>query len=366
MRLTFYIGGNYGLSMSKSLNLWMDYIDSLSNGTKGLYTRRLSELMEHLGVETHDQLYELQLRCIRSDDPRDRQTLENRVVNVVNMVVREGRLKGSSARDYVKAVSSFMKAMGIPFKVDHKRLPKFSTLGRRIILRDQIRTLYEQPGTEFWERNRAMTMFLKDSGLRISDVCRYNVCDYLDARTVKHERGTFRDMGVIATQKTGENAFVFIGPEACEAVDAYLDKRKPMVNEPLFTTRSGTRITSDALTMLYMRLSDRLLDGERIGAHSFRKFHQTQLEAAGVPANWIKRYQGRKIVDSTGAYSHPEDVPGQLLDTYIQNYDALRIYGEQNGKVKKLEAKIEEMESLKAEVAMLRKLVMDKLKNEAS
>jgi integrase len=333
--------------MSKSRDLWMDYTESLGKDTRALYFRRLAEAMEYIGVKDHDELYGLQLQCLKSDDPRDRQTLENKVVNLVNQVVRDGRLKGSSARDYVKAMSSFMKAMGLPFHVDSKRLPKFSNLGRKIILREQIRVIYEKPGTEFWHRNRALTMFLKDSGLRISDVRRYNVCDYLDAPTFQHETGTFKDMGAIATQKTSEYAYVYLGPETVEAVDAYLEQRKAGAHEPLFLDRDGKRMTSDALTQLFMRLSERLLDGDRIGAHSFRKFQQTQLEAAGVNGNWIKRYQGRKVKDSTGVYSNPQDIPGQLLETYIEHYDALKVYEVKQALEKRIEERDDEVQQLR-------------------
>ena len=110
---------------------------------------------------------------------------------------------------------------------------------------------------------------------------------------------------------------------------------------------------------------------------------ELMMESAGIPLNWIKRYQGRKVSDSTGPYSNPQDIPDKLIQTYIQGYDSLRLYTEtrefeavkqelsqykmesdqqrlsNNGKVNELEAQIAQLS------AALTK-VMDKLEKHES
>ncbi|MCW4049288.1 MAG: hypothetical protein NWE89_06070 [Candidatus Bathyarchaeota archaeon] len=49
-----------------------------------------------------------------------------------------------------------------------------------------------------------------------------------------------------------------------------------------------------------------------------------------MPKNYIAKLQCKKINDTTAAYSNPQDLPytdkENLTNTYIQNYDSLRIF----------------------------------------
>lgn len=55
-------------------------------------------------------------------------------------------------------------------------------------------------------------------------------------------------------------------------------------------------------TALFLRLSNKLPGGGfKLSAHSFRKYHNTQLEAAGMNTNWIKNLQGKSHYE----YSDP-------------------------------------------------------------
>ena len=74
------------------------------------------------------------------------------------------------------------------------------------------------------------------------------------------------------------------------------------------------------------------------------------LESAGIPLNWIKRYQGRKVSDSTGPYSNPQDIPNNLIDTYIRGYDFLRVFTEE----RELEVVKQELNQYKVETDILR------------
>jgi len=97
--------------------------------------------------------------------------------------------------------------------------------------------------------------------------------------------------------------------------------------------------------MIY-KLARKLEDSERISAHSLRKHFQTSLEAAGVAKNWIGKFQGRIVGDSSGVYSKPEET-GQLSEAYVSHYDTLRIFGVEASaqKVQEAEARIAELEA---------------------
>jgi predicted ATP-grasp superfamily ATP-dependent carboligase len=100
------------------------------------------------------------------------------------------------------------------------------------------------------------------------------------------------------------------------------------------------------------------------------------LESSGVAKNWIGKYQGRIVGDSSRAYSQPEDVEGTLTKAYIDAYDSLRIFGgqvstqqldEQAQRINDLEARLEEAvekakrtSSVEARLARLEKLLEER------
>ncbi|GAH99941.1 unnamed protein product, partial [marine sediment metagenome] len=61
-------------------------------------------------------------------------------------------------------------------------------------------------------------------------------------------------------------------------------------------------------------------DFAKISAHSFRKFHRSMLEGAGMPEAWVKKLQGK----AASVYSQPEKT-GHFTGKYIQWYHALRL-----------------------------------------
>jgi hypothetical protein len=65
------------------------------------------------------------------------------------------------------------------------------------------------------------------------------------------------------------------------------------------------------------------LQGENVSAHSIRKYHQTMLEASGMPDTWIALIQGRKIADSRRAYTRPTNE--QLIEAYKEAYPELAL-----------------------------------------
>lgn len=196
-------------------------------------------------------------------------------------------------------------------------------------------------------------MFGKDSGIRISDIALLDVMDYIDALDLVNEYGEpFKEFLPKHTKKTGSLAHIVIGPEAIKHVDEYLDERKKAgtygEDTPLFLMQGGSRFTSGALTQMFKRMANKLgKDGKKRSAHSLRKFHQTMCESS-MAKNWVKKLQGRTISDSTGVYSQPEFLPGELSGAYMSGYDKLRVLGVGEEKRDKL------VISLKAEVNALK------------
>lgn len=317
----------YSLDMGKSLKIWMSELDKLAPNTKKTYLRGVRQFLEYLDTD-HEGLYNLKLEDMKSQDPRDMRRVERELSQFMFKQMNEGGLAPQTAKRTGIAVTHFMRTMGFSFSLMRNEWTRGESQGQRLVLKDQIKTMYEYASAWNRERNRALIMIAKDTGLRISDVSALDVEDYLDARSVKHEGEEFKEFKPIVTKKTKAIAYSIIGPESIQALDTYLESRSAKRGEPLFVDDKGKRMNVTAMSEQFRRFSDYLEDSSKISAHSYRKYHETMLETAGIPLNWIKRYQGRKVSDSTGPYSNPQQIPDKLLNTYMENYHVLRLFTE--------------------------------------
>ncbi len=308
-------------SETKAMRVWIAQLDTQSESTKIIYLRSLEAFLRRFKIEDGEILYRMKLNDLKSEDSRDRLQIEGMVKSFMAEKVKGGSAP-ASASQVGKAVNSFFKAQNLPFMLRRGDYPKGIGPGRRIINREQIAKIFDQVGAEFRLRNRALIMVLKDSGLRISDVVALDVEAYREAQTVKDENGeVFKVLDPLMTKKAKVAAFVHLGPESVKAVDDYLKDR---TEGPLFVDRFGKRMGITATSIQFDRLC-KGLGVSRIGAHSFRKFHFTGLETAGMPQNWIKLLEGKNLGQSIGAYSHPEE-NGELTRSYMKAYPKLRVF----------------------------------------
>ena len=151
----------------------------------------------------------------------------------------------------------------------------------------------------------------------------------------------------IITQKSKTTAKTFIGEEAIEAIKEYLDERRKgsqrrlnreyihpetiTKKSPLFRTNelgSVKRMTRGGVSNM-LKFHCQRTGEKRLSAHSFRKYLQTQLEAAGVHPNWIDQILGHRLINSRDSYSLPSDE--ELRDAYEKAYSQLRVYPEETG-----------------------------------
>jgi len=79
-----------------------------------------------------------------------------------------------------------------------------------------------------------------------------------------------------------------------------------------------------------------------------------------MPESWVKKLQGK----ATDPYVQPEHT-GELTTSYVENYDALRIYGERHELQRRLEELEDEqlkttgmraeMKTMREDIALLRR-----------
>ena len=305
--------------METAKEYWEAQLKNKAESTKTNYRIYLNKFLTKYGL-THEELYRLQRDAEESKDRRATRKVPLMVSNFMHEMIENG-YSNNTALMVVKAVTLFFEANEISFKIRKDDKPSIISQGSRLILKNQIREFMDFVGAHYPKRNRALIYLLKDSGLRVSDISSLNVEDYLNAREVKNEYGErFKIFEPFKTQKTGHYSYCIIGPESVETLDNYLGNRK---TGPLFLGREGkgklTRLSADALTALFLRMGKELENGNKITAHSFRKFHRTQLSAK-MNDEWIKLLQGK----SADVYVQPYE-NGQLFEAYIKAYDQLRI-----------------------------------------
>jgi integrase len=357
--------------MAKAIEYWEKHLARKAPATAKNYRNRFNTFLERSGL-TAEELYSMQREAEEVEDPRETGAVAEMVIDYLRELEKEGVAAGTIG-NVATAISMFFKVNKCKgFELPPEEIPKGDSYGQRMATKDMIRRAYDRTGHEFKLRNQAMLMFAKDSGLRIGDMAFLTVRDYLaledltgqtfeymkDGKAVEVKGDSFkRSIRPILTQKKKINAFVHIGPEATEALDAYIEERRQMSGQrypvyhgrapagtprimmrrapvfdeeqALFLGRGGRPLSKDALGQQFERLFDA---HDKVSAHSLRKFHWTMLESAGLPTNWIKKLEGKKIVGSVGAYSRPEEMVNSdgknLTDRYVECYLALQVFGE--------------------------------------
>lgn len=367
------------MSMAKAIEYWDKKLKKKAPGTRENYRHHFKRFLDRYGI-TAEELYEMQREALAAEDPRESDAVVDMVIGLMRELQDQGKAPGT-ATGVAKAVKSFLDANKLAFEVSRDDMPVNVHDGQKVILPEQIRTLHDWTGSEFKLRNRALMMFAKDSGLRVSDIAALTVSQYLEAEDLTGQTFQFEANGgvvtvqgdgfkrfrPITTRKKGVIAYVHIGPEAVEAVDAYLKERRTRsggiyevlhgqkterrrypvfdIDQRLFLGRGGRPLSRNAMVGQFKRFAKFLGKASfKVSAHSFRKFHTTYLELGRVPKNWIKKLQGK----ATDPYSHPEQT-GELTKAYIVAYPKLRIFDAEalirEEEIKQLRARVSQLEA---------------------
>lgn len=334
---------------SKAMMVWEEELSSKSEGTRQEYHRHLDRFLTEYGY-THEELYKVRKLDLESDDTRDHRNIERKVAALMGKMIEEG-YSSSYARGISKAVGSFLMSQGLDLKVRSRDKPRAVYNGQNLALIEDIRIMWRDSSVRQRERNRAIIMTGKDSGLRVSDISNLDRQDYFEAREIKVNECRFKIFKPKTTIKTGDIAHIHLGPESIDAIDKYLEIREDN-DSALFLDQTNKRMTEGAMTALLLRLGDKT-SRDKISAHSLRKFHRTKLEGAGMPEAWVKRLQGK----SASVYSLPQQ-SGDLTNRYVECYHALKIFDEPERHIRELESEIAKLRGERNnEIEELRRMV---------
>jgi integrase/recombinase XerD len=187
------------------------------------------------------------------------------------------------------------RVLAIPPKRFESNLVTFLT-------EEEVEALLAAPDRATWtgRRDRAMLTLAAQTGLRVSELTGLRCTDvHLGAGPHVSCRGKGRKQRI--TPLTGPTVAV---------LRAWLDERGRQVEEPLFPTRTGGRLSRDALER---RMAKHVaeatracpsLGAKRVTAHVLRHTAAMRLLEAGVDTSVIALWLGHEQVETTQIYLH--------------------------------------------------------------
>ena len=333
-----------------------DFLEGKAIKTQYNYIRFFVWFLDWLGIDA-EGLYKQYLEMVGDDDSRKRKRMSRLVVNFLNWLMETKGLKSGSAEVALAAIKGFFNANELQLKVTWK-IPDD---GEEItsISQGQQRKCLNATGSY---KLKAFILFARDSGLRTGDITNLPirvVRAVLDDLSIKYHTFECR------VKKTGKMAYPVIGPECIEALRTWMAYRVNTLGisaedgDPLFCAEKNTKGYTDNLgryvgatvkgdwlnesTMgttfghLVEKAGLKPLPGETKlpSIHSFRKYHQTTLEYAGILTGWVNKMTGRKGEGTGGTYRKPNSE--QLIEIYKKGYAALSgIEEDQHEKIEKL------------------------------
>lgn len=218
-------------------------------------------------------------------------------------------------------------------------------------------------------RGKALTLVLVSSGIREGAIAGLRVGDYSKMGNV----GSTSAGKLIVYHGDPEQYVAFITPEACLALDKYLDHRREhgetvSVQSPLFRDKfdaikggsiaaKATPMSGDIVRHYYNRLLRAIgIRNERkkrheFSVHGFRKFFKTKAEIAGVKPINVETLMGHSIGISDSYYRPSEN---DLLQDYVKAIDQLTI-----SKEKQLRQENDKLKIENAEIDIIKKSYLD-------
>jgi len=325
-----------------STRFWMTQLSNRDEDTREGYRLYFLKFCEWMG-KSPNELIEMKKQALEHNgDRRENMVLEGKVKQFMSYLEHEAVTKqgkkgyGLGTRKMAFAgILSFFDHNQYPLSMKRGDRPSGDALGSRIPEKAEIVKLVN---TAKSRRHRAVILFLKDSGLRLSDV-------------VKLQWKDLQDFGEgfygfkLITQKNKVKGSPFIGPEASQALEQ-LPRKKP-------------RIFPIDATYLSAAVSDLIKEaglGQGLTAHGLRKYFNTELEAARVPKEYRYAMMGKRVS------VYDENRQRRLFEVYRENYDNLRVFGvvnqdeivkQQGEEIKDLKRQLERVSQVEMQLAQL-------------
>jgi integrase len=322
---------------SPALQYWQKELATKGEATKQKYQEYFKEFLDFIG-KNPDELIVQRQQDLLNPDRKIQRRIESELLAFIAQK-KANNYAVATQQIYFASIRSFFDIHYFPLIMRRGDYPKGDSNGVKRATKDAILKVLNNK-TRNTVTIKPLILFIKDTGLRVSDVRRLNYGDI----SRQLENGTIPIQINVITQKTKLLAKTFIGEEAIHALKEYLEARRKgsrnvepetvAKNSPLFKLWAHgdvKRISRHSLSSL-LREAFVNVNEDRMSAHSLRKKLQTDLEKAGINSNWIDQILGHKLINSRDAYSLPTDE--ELKEAYTKAYQFIRVYPEINTPVK--------------------------------
>jgi integrase/recombinase XerC len=197
----------------------------------------------------------------------------------------------------LRTFSAYLKRIG---KLDHDPTELLEAPIRRRTLPKaltsaQTQQMLDQPDFESdSHRSRAILELLYGAGLRVSEVSGANMAD------IDLDEGTIRVMG-----KGSKGRIAFFGSTCRSAIKDYLsDRVDPVVGSPIFTTKSGKRLSTNAIRTIVKRWAATVGLPPDVSPHTLRHSFATHLLNNGADLKTVQQLLGHESLATTQIYTH--------------------------------------------------------------
>lgn len=316
-----------------SFKYWMDQLAARSKSTRDMYQIYFNKFLEYAKA-TPDGLIEMQRKALETTgDPRENNVVEAKVR--AWLAEMKNQKSPATRRMALAAVKSFFAVNLHPLKLTRLDRPQGESVGSRIPEKEEVVKIADAGKWKY----RAAVMFLKDSGLRISDVVRVRWEDKVDMGD------GFWNFNLV-TEKRGVSACAFVGPETTRLLEQFKTKTGRIFN----TSRD---VMKNKLNILVKKARI-----EGVTAHGLRKYFVTSMEHQRVPKDYYLHMMGKK----SSVYS--EKRRSELFQAYKKAYPSLSLYAarEQTQELEKLKKQAEAQEK---QLIELREMVQRLAQNQA-
>jgi integrase len=318
-----------------AMQYWQSELANKEEGTKRRYREYFNEFLSFVN-KTPDELIVQRQQDLLNPDRKIQRRIESLLLAFLAKKKAEGYAV-ATRQIYFASIRSFFEIHYFPLIMRKGDYPTGDSNGVKRATKEAIIKVLNNKHQRNKLTIKALMMFIKDSGLRVSDVRRLN---YGDIAKQLENGETIIQINII-TEKTNLLAKTFIGEEAIQALKEYVEARKQgskdsrhvepetiSKDSPLFkvwTKGEIKRYSRHSLSSLICEAFSNVNE-DRMSAHSLRKKLQTDLEKAGVNSNWIDQILGHQLINSRDAYSLPTDE--ELRDAYMKAYQFIRVFPE--------------------------------------
>ncbi|UCE28554.1 MAG: tyrosine-type recombinase/integrase [Candidatus Bathyarchaeota archaeon] len=331
-----------------SMKFWMQQLSNLGTYTVTVFKHYFLIFCKWVGKSPYE-LIEMKKKALEHNgDRRENMVLEGKVKEFMKYLEEEAVWMdqkkipqkhvgyGVGTRQIVYAgILSFFALNEYPLNMKRGDRPNGDKIGSRIPEKAELVKLVNAAKSR---RHRADILFLKDSGLRLSDVVRLRWSDLEDFGEGFYG---FR----LITRKKRVKAVSFVGPETTQALE-----QLPRKKDRIFPI--APKYLSTAISTL---ISEASLDAG-FTAHGLRKYFNTELEAARVPKEYRYAMMGKRVS------VYDENRQRRLLKVYRENYDSLRVFGvveqdelikRQGEEIKDLKRQLDKVNQVEMQLAQL-------------